>query len=59
MALSGVLGSVANDALMALVGSGELGPGGAAEIARAAQFGRGSELAKSDKERQDSETRRV
>lgn len=59
LALSGVLGSVANDALMALVGSGELGPGGAAEIARAAQLGRGSELAKSDKERQDSETRRV
>ncbi|MCC7251460.1 lysozyme [Hyphomicrobium sp.] len=57
LALSGPLASVANEALMALVGGERLGPGGAAEIARLAQLGRGSELASRDQ--QDKETRRV
>jgi lysozyme len=59
LALSGPLGSISSEALIALVGSERLVPGGTAELARLAQLGRGSELARSDKERQDSETRRV
>lgn len=59
LAFSGPLASVAGDALIALIGSQGLGPGGAADIARVAQLGRGSELARSDKDRQDGETRRV
>ena len=56
---SGSLGSVANEALVALIEVDRLGPGGIADYARLAQLGRGSELAKSDKDRQNSETRRV
>jgi lysozyme len=59
LALSGPLANVANEALMALVGNADLGPSGATEIVRLVQLGKGSELAKSDKERQGSETRRV
>lgn len=56
IALSGVLGSIPNEALRSLVGGEGLGPGGTAEVARLAQLGRGSELAS---ERADKETRRV
>src|SRR5690606_22030449 len=59
--LGGPMATVANDALVALIGSEGLGlaPQNVADIARLAQLGRGSELARSDKDRQDSETRRV
>jgi lysozyme len=56
---SGSLGSVANESLIALIGVDRLGPGGISDFARLAQLGRGSELAKPDKDRQNSETRRV
>jgi lysozyme len=56
---SGSLGSVANESLVALIGVDRLGPGGISDFARLAQLGRGSELAKPDKDRQNSETRRV
>jgi lysozyme len=56
---SGALGSVTNEALVALIGVDRLGVDGLADFARLAQLGRGSELAKSDKDRQNSETRRV
>ena len=49
---------IANEALAALVDV-DLKGAGAAEIVRLAQLGRGSELAKTDKQRQDGETRRV
>jgi len=59
--LGGQMATIANDALVALIGSEGLGlaPQNVADIARLAQLGRGSELARSDKDRQDSETRRV
>ncbi len=50
--------ALANGALAALVDA-DLRGAEAADIARAVQLGRGSDLARSDKERQDSETRRV
>lgn len=56
---SGTLGSVANESLIALIGVDQAGPGGISDFARLAQLGRGSELAKPDKDRQNSETRRV
>lgn len=49
---------IANEALAALVDV-DLKGAGAAEIVRLAQLGRGSELAKTDKQRQDGETRRI
>jgi lysozyme len=49
---------IANEALAALVDV-DLKGAGAAEIVRLAQLGRGSDLANPDKQRQDSETRRV
>jgi lysozyme len=57
--IRGFLSNVANDALVALVDADRLGPGGMAEVTRLAQLGRGSELARSDRDRQDKETRRV
>lgn len=53
-----VVGGMASDALAALVDA-DLKGAQASEIVRLAQLGRGSELARSDKDRQDSETRRV
>jgi lysozyme len=50
--------TLANNALAALVDA-DLKGAEAADIVRLAQLGRGSELARSDKDRQDSETRRV
>lgn len=50
--------SLANSALAALVDA-DLKGAQAADIARLAQLHRGSELARPDKDRQDSETRRV
>ncbi|MGE0025174.1 MAG: lysozyme [Hyphomicrobium sp.] len=57
VALAGPLATVSGDALIAMLADGRLGPGGAAEVARVAQLGRGSELAARD--RDDKETRRV
>jgi lysozyme len=50
--------ALASSALAALVDA-DLKGAEAADIARVAQLGRGSDLARSDKERQDNETRRV
>jgi lysozyme len=54
-----VLSSVAGDALATLVDAERLGPSGIAEVTRLAQLGRGSELAGTDRDRQEKETRRV
>lgn len=52
------LAGVSGEALMALVSS-QLGPTGTAEVARLAQLGRGSELAGTNNDRRENETRRV
>lgn len=52
------VGGIASEALAALVDA-DLKGAQASEIVRLAQLGRGSELARSDRDRQDSETRRV
>ncbi len=57
IALAGPLASISGDALIAMLSSEQLGPSGAAEIARVAQLGRGSELAGRD--RDEKETRRI
>jgi len=57
VALAGPLANVSGDALIAMLADERIGPGGAAEIARVAQLGRGSELAARD--RDDKETRRI
>jgi lysozyme len=54
-----VLSNVASNALASLVDAERLGPGGMAEVTRLAQLGRGSELAGTDRDRQEKETRRV
>lgn len=59
LALAGPLGNVAGTTLMALIGSEGLAPDRMADIARLAQLDRGSALARPDRDRQDSETRRV
>lgn len=56
---TGALGSMTSDALIALIGVDRLGPAGISEFARLAQLGRGSELARSDKDQQGPATRRV
>jgi lysozyme len=58
-AASGALGNVTSDALVALIEADRLGPGGISDFARLAQLGRGSELARSDKDRPGEQTRRI
>lgn len=50
---------LADDTLAALIEAEGLKAGGAAELARVAQLGRGSELANRDREGRENETRRV
>ena len=61
LAAAGPLAGVAGEALMALVETDRLASVHTADVARLAQLGRGSELAssRSDRDRQESETRRV
>lgn len=59
LAVRTMLQSVAGDALAALVDTEGLGANNIADITRLAQLGRGSELARPDRDRQEKETRRI
>lgn len=59
VALAGAMGNVTSEALVALIGVDGFAPDRMADIARLAQLGRGSELARSGQDRQDNETRRT
>ena len=56
---SGDTGSAARDALIALVDADGLAGGSVADITRLAKLGRGSELARPNRDRDDNETRRA